>query len=157
MGFVTKLFIFRSRNLFVSGLFLGNKFQNCFPILKGKATIDMCLPTKETIIRQLKRTIKSYNNSPNQKSSTVKSVFVSSDNNHMITELNEALSRMKVSVHKYPTQNVHVDLAILGMSHHFIGNCISSFSAFVKRERDGNGFKSTFWAFPAERTVRDEL
>lgn len=117
----------------------------------------MCLPTKETIIRQVKRTIKSYNNSPNQKGSTIKSVFVSSDNNHMILELGEALSRMKVSVHKYSSNDVHVDLAILGMSHHFIGNCISSFSAFVKRERDENGFKSSFWAFPTEKSIRDEL
>lgn len=130
---------------------------------KGKATLDMCLPSKETVIRQLKRIIKSINNSLNNNNDkTIKTVFVASDSNHMIDDLQSALKRMKVTVVKYSTSNPHVDLAILGKSNHFIGNCISSFSAFVKRERDAKGFPSSFWAFPPEKMgknnkVHDEL
>lgn len=69
----------------------------------------------------------------------------------MLGELAEGLKRMKVQVFKYEAKDPHVDLAILGRANHFIGNCVSSYSAFVKRERDVNGFPSTFWAFPPEK------
>lgn len=105
------------------------------------------MPSKETIIRQLKRTIKNYSGGEN----VIRSVFVASDSNHMLNELRDALKRMKIQVFKYGEKDPHVDLAILGMANHFIGNCISSYSSFVKRERDEKGFPSSFWAFPAEK------
>lgn len=110
----------------------------------------MCLPSKETIIRQLKRVIKSYTGEK-----AIRSVFIASDSNHMLNDLNEALKRMKVVVVKYEEKDPHVDLAILGRSNHFIGNCISSYSAFVKRERDVKGFPSSFWAFPQEKQAKN--
>lgn len=144
----------QSPNLFAAPQCLGYKNE------RGAATVDMCLPTKETIIRQLKRVIKNYNNQKD-KDKHIKSLFVASDNNHMQDVLQEALKRMNVAVFKYERKNPHVELAILGQSNHFIGNCISSFSAFVKRERDVNMFPSTFWAFPTEKsssnTSHDEL
>ncbi|CAH1368326.1 GDP-fucose protein O-fucosyltransferase 1 isoform X1 [Tenebrio molitor] len=142
-----------SPNLFAAPQCLGYRNE------KGKATSEMCLPSKETIIRQLKRVIKKSN-----ADNVIKSVFVSSDNNHMIADLNDALKRVKVQAFKYDKSDPHVDLAIMGRSNFFIGNCISSFSAFVKRERDVKGFPSGFWAFPSEKSggarkehARDEL
>lgn len=140
-----------SPNLFSAPQCLGYRNE------KGKATPEMCLPSKEIILRQLKRTIKMINNSPaneyNHK--TIKSVFVASDNNHMIEDLQSALKRMKIIVTKLPYSNPHVDLAILGKANHFIGNCISSFTAFCKRERDAKGFISSFWAFPVEKSMKN--
>lgn len=125
------------------------------------ATEDMCLPSKESIVRQLKRTVRKYNQ--RGKEYVINAVFVASDGNHLLDELSDALQKMSIEVLRYTQDDTrvdkpHIDLAVLGRSNHFIGNCISSFSAFVKRERDSNGFPSTFWAFPTERNnLRNEL
>lgn len=138
----------QSPNLFAAPQCLGYRNE------KGKATKEMCFPTKETIIRQLKRVIKNYNN---KNKDGIKSVYVSSDSNHMLRELNEALKRMNVKAIMNEERNPHIDLAILARSNHFVGNCISSYSAFVKRERDSYGFPSSFWAFPKEKYSGNDL
>ncbi|EFA03399.2 GDP-fucose protein O-fucosyltransferase 1 [Tribolium castaneum] len=141
-----------SPNLFAAPQCLGYRNE------KGKATPEMCLPSKHTIIKQLKRLIKQSSENP------IRAVFVSSDSNHMIEELNDALKRAKIRAFKLDANDPHLDLAIMGRANFFIGNCISSFSAFVKRERDAKGFPSSFWAFPPEKSagkkeaqVKDEL
>lgn len=124
---------------------------------KGEATSEMCLPTVVTVVRQLKRLIKNNKQSSDR---VIKSVFVASDNDHLLDYIDEALSRTNVKAFKFAENNPHVDLAIMGRANYFIGNCISSFSAFVKRERDVKGFPSNFWAFPPSSRkdgIKDEL
>nr|CAD7205217.1 unnamed protein product [Timema douglasi] len=117
----------------------------------GAATSEMCLPSRETMVRQVKRVLRSVKDA--------RAVFVASDSNHMVPELTQLLRRMEVSVHKLEPSNPHVELAILGSANHFIANCISSFSAFAKRARDVRGLPSSFWAFPPDRgaSSHDEL
>ncbi|XP_063696236.1 GDP-fucose protein O-fucosyltransferase 1 [Culicoides brevitarsis] len=133
----------QTKNLFSSPQCLGYRNE------KGNLYPELCMPSKETVIRQIKRQIKTFKEL--NKNNEIKSIFVASDNNHLLEDLNKNLKRMGITAVKLPEDNPHVDLAILGMSNHFIGNCISSFSAFVKRERDAKGFPSTFWAFPKEK------
>lgn len=122
---------------------------------RGQLYHDLCLPSHDIIMRQIKRLVKKVKQA--YKNNEIRSVFVASDANHMIKELTESLHRMNISVHRLPEANdsqysqPHLDLAILGLSNHFIGNCISSFTAFVKRERDVKGFPSYFWAYPKEK------
>lgn len=118
----------------------------------GKATEELCYPTFETVVKQLKRLVRKYGKD-------ISTVFVASDNNHLIPELSHSLSSFNLNIVKYNKDSPHVDLAILGKADYFIGNCISSFSAFVKRERDSNGLPNEFWAFPVyqKNNQKDEL
>jgi len=62
---------------------------------------------------------------------------------------------LQVSVHKRdPSDEISdptVDLAILTMSEHFIGNCVSSFTSFVTRYRSVDDKPTSFWAFDEEK------
>ncbi|PFX29725.1 GDP-fucose protein O-fucosyltransferase 1 [Stylophora pistillata] len=61
-----------------------------------------------------------------------------------------------VSVHRRdPSDEVNdpiLDLAILTMSNHFIGNCVSSFTSFVTRYREVNNKPTSFWAFKDKKS-----
>lgn len=140
-----------SKQLFSSPQCLGYNNE------KGLLFRELCFQTRELVIRQIKRVVKKMNN--NNPKNQIKSVFVASDSNHLLPDLNENLERMGITAHKLEENNPHLDLAILGLSNHFIGNCISSFSAFVKRERDVRGFPSSFFAYPKDtsRTKHEEL
>lgn len=120
----------------------------------GKATEELCYPAQETVVKQLKRLIR-------KRGEDISTIFVASDNNHLISELSNALSSFNLKIVKCDKDNPHVDLAILGKADYFVGNCISSFSAFVKRERDSNSLPSEFWAFPvyqkSNQLTKDEL
>ncbi|GAB6020142.1 O-fucosyltransferase 1 [Chamberlinius hualienensis] len=137
----------QSPNIFAAPQCLGYFNEN------GKATLELCFPSKKTIFRQLKAKVKEIK---------AVAVFVASDNDHMISELNFSLKKLNVKAYRLDSTSPHVDLAILGRANHFIGNCISTFTAFVKRERDVMGFPSSFWAFPLKenskrKSSRDEL
>ena len=64
---------------------------------------------------------------------------------------------LKVKFTKYPSNNPHVDLCILGKADYAIVNCISTFSAFVKRQRDSEGKETEFWGFKIGVDNKSEL
>lgn len=95
--------------------------------LKGQLTKEVCLPSKKTILEDLSKIVEEKN---------IKSIFVSSDKDHMIEELNDHLKIYNVTAYKLKDNNPYVSLAILQSSNHFIGNCVSTFTAFVTRSRE---------------------
>lgn len=98
--------------------------------------------------RQVKRVLKKLNGT--------KYVFVASDSNHMIDELNTAVQRLGITAIRLQPANPHLDLAILARANYFIGNCVSSYTAFVKRERDVRGLPSEFWSYPQRKKQKHE-
>ena len=116
---------------------------------RGQVTSSMCLPSEEIIVKQLRRAISNHG---------AKTVFVASDHDHMTKTLaHKYFKRSDVAFVKAGTRadaghpDPHLDLYVLSRANFFIGNCVSSFSSFVKRQRDDLGIPSGFWAFPPEK------
>lgn len=111
-----------------------------------KLTYNMCFPPRKDVVKKVKTIVKK---------AKAKRVFVATDNDPMIKELSGALKSLKVSVHKRDSSDEisdpTVDLAILTMADYFIGNCVSSFTAFVTRYRAVNDKPTSFWAFEDEK------
>ncbi|XP_013394637.1 GDP-fucose protein O-fucosyltransferase 1 isoform X2 [Lingula anatina] len=103
-----------------------------------KVTVKMCFPPKEEILRLTKNILIK---------TRAKHIYVATDKNPMIKEIEDHLKPQKVKVHHLDPWLPQIDLAILGQADHTILNCISSFSAFVKRERDISDKPSSFWGF----------
>ena len=115
----------------------------------GHTTKEMCSPSTTEVYSKVESAVKSVQ---------ALSVFVASDNDHMIDKLQKHLTKSNKTfkkVVKLDSGNPQLDLAILGRSSVFVGNCVSSFSAFVKRERDVKNIPSLFFGFPQQK--HDEL
>lgn len=115
----------------------------------GTTTDEMCFPSTDTVVAQVKKEVEHLE---------AKAVFIATDYKDLIPEFKKAMPNIKFVRQEQPA-SPHLDLAILGRADHMIGNCVSSFSAFAKRERDMRGLSTSFWAFErkVKRKKSDEL
>lgn len=105
-----------------------------------KLNKNLCFPSTEIILNDLENII------VNELKGKVRNIYVATDKMPMIKEIKSRFSGIIDKVVHYDPWLPVLDLAILARSEYFIGNCVSSFTAFVKRERDVNKKESAFWA-----------
>lgn len=105
---------------------------------KNQISAEMCFPSDNEILRILKHVVQL---------SDIHHIYVATDKNPMKKEIETHLSQYQVKVHHLDPWLPQIDLAILGKSDYFIGNCISSFTAFVARERLVTGKPTFYWGY----------
>jgi len=137
----------KKNNIFASAQCVGEHGE------LGDLTMEMCKPSLETIITEVLEKAKEIK---------ARSIFIASDHDHLQHELGDALRPFNISVHRQsPVDDAHVSLAILSRAHHFIGNCVSTFTAFVVRDREfrHHPLPSSFFAYrpPELKRRRIEL
>lgn len=103
-----------------------------------KVTQKMCFPPKEEILRLVKNAVLK---------TKAKHIYVATDKNPMKEDLENHLKSLKVKVHHLDPWLPQIDLAILGKAELFIGNCISSFTSFVSRQRLVQDKPTQFWGY----------
>ncbi|XP_022082927.1 GDP-fucose protein O-fucosyltransferase 1-like [Acanthaster planci] len=100
-------------------------------------TKDLCLPSLEQILNLTSQLFNKVQ---------AKHLYIATDRKPHTDSFKKLLNPQGVSVHHLNPSQAETDLMILGQADFFIGNCISSFTSFVKRERDVNGRPSAFWS-----------
>lgn len=97
----------------------------------------LCFPPTSEILRLTKKVIDE---------TKAKHLFIATDQKPLIKELTEALGP-EIKLHHLDPHLPIIDIGILQKSEHFIGNCVSSFTSAVTRDRLIKEKPTSFWGY----------
>ncbi|VDP46106.1 unnamed protein product [Schistosoma mattheei] len=107
-----------------------------------KVTEDMCIPSKELVLHTISYGVRLIK---------AKTIYVSTDNDPMLSLIRRHFTDTTVKrVVWEPNRKPEEDLALLGRIDLAILNCVSTYSAAVKRERDAKNLPSMFFGLTIE-------
>ncbi|CAH8497564.1 unnamed protein product [Schistosoma intercalatum] len=110
-----------------------------------KVTEDMCIPSKELVLHTISYGVRLIK---------AKTIYVSTDNDPMLSLIRRHFSDTTVKrVVWEPNRKPEEDLALLGRIDLAILNCVSTYSAAVKRERDAKNLPKD-WKYCAIRQIK---
>nr|XP_039255349.1 GDP-fucose protein O-fucosyltransferase 1-like [Styela clava] len=125
--------------------FMGSP-QCCGYNKQHQLTDEMCFPSKDSIVNKVKQIAKLHG---------ATHIFIATDEDPMIKELSETGLQLVKYDENYPI----ADLAILTMADAFIGNCVSTFTSFVVRDREVKDMPNYFFSFDHQhaKIIHDDL
>jgi len=89
-------------------------------------------------MKQVKAAVKKYK---------IKAIYISTDSDSMVKDFKKKFKELIV-YSPGPDSDFKVDLCVMERASHWIGNCVSTFSAFVSRSREIWKKSVEFWGFP---------
>jgi len=120
------------RNFFGSAQCLGYNNE------KGFVSQEICFPSTKTIMKQVKAAVKKHK---------IEAIYISTDSDSMVEEFKKKFKSLKI-YSPGPEGDFKVDLCVMEMASHWIGNCVSTFSAAVSRTREIRKESVEYWGFP---------
>jgi peptide-O-fucosyltransferase len=130
-----------------------------------KVTAELCRPTVATVAKELRKLVNKHNvlhvflgtDTPNVRGvralMPVRGCALTGDGSWQELEklLNKGRAKnkqVKVVMYEGAEPQAQLDIVLFGQSEHFLGNCVSSFTAIAAREREVNSLPYSFSAYP---------
>uniref|UniRef100_A0A8C6SRB5 GDP-fucose protein O-fucosyltransferase 1 n=1 Tax=Neogobius melanostomus TaxID=47308 RepID=A0A8C6SRB5_9GOBI len=133
---------------------IGVDWQNACKLLDGGDTGPHFMASPQCVgydRQKIRRALKLW-----VEKTGARSVYIATDSESHSRDIEKTL-KGQVKVVTLQPDSAQLDLYVLGRADHFIGNCVSSFTAFVKRQRDVQGLPSSFFGMDKPGKPNDEL
>lgn len=106
-----------------------------------KMSKELCFPSDQAVLKDLERLLVI------QLNKQIRNVYIATDHRPLLNEIRAHFKdKMNLNLVHHDPWLPLIDLSVLARADYFIGNCMSSFTSYVKRERDIHGLDSYFWS-----------
>ncbi|XP_072170304.1 GDP-fucose protein O-fucosyltransferase 1-like isoform X1 [Diadema setosum] len=110
---------------------------------------QLCMQSEELVIEEVQALL--------EKEPDIKTIFIATDHVSMQDDLQQEFPDLRVVT--LDPEKPQSDMYVLGEADHFLGNCVSAFTAFVRRHRDEAGLGTSYLGMSKRNkyTVHDEF